>query len=118
MRERNKVKGLMVSEKKGKNMKSKKKKMIERKEKSEKNEESEKGKIVKSERFERKSYFYAKEKHLEGAFLGKKATILIKFREVLLFETKLKPDLSSGLFLYYMNIRIFFPMRCQVDYHH
>ena len=37
-----------------------------------------------------------KERDLIGAFLGKRAMVLIRFREVFLYETNINPDLPSG----------------------
>ena len=87
MREKNKEQGPMVRENKEKKERGEK---IAKREKSEKKEKSEK-----NEESERKSCFYAKERDLKSALLGKRALIMIRFREVLLSETELNPNLPS-----------------------
>ena len=52
-----------------------------------------------------------KERDLKGAFLGKKAMILIQFREMLLFKTELNLDLPSGFVSLLYEYKDIFPIR-------
>ena len=56
---------------------------------------SEQKEIKKSEKVKTQPCFYAKERELKSAYLGKRALILIQFKETLFTNTDLDPNLPS-----------------------